>query len=173
MTGNGGGCRIVLPSDFGGHLHTSITLCVPYALRMQPYAVRMHFFGSRKKPMKSRAELTSEKPYALYAPLFGVGPFSGLFLLGQLHTVHKSVYGNDANPALALPPVGIETFSARQNQKCIRIFADFRRKHPPVELIRLCLPSSLADAPAAFCPCTPSLAPLTGLRPFRQWVGST
>ena len=61
-------------------LHISITLCVPYALRMQPYAVRMHFLGSSKKPMKSRDESTCKKPYALYAPLFGVGPFSGLFL---------------------------------------------------------------------------------------------
>ena len=46
----------VLPLDFGGHLHTSITLFIPYALRMQPYALRMHFFSSSKKPMKSRAE---------------------------------------------------------------------------------------------------------------------
>ena len=80
MTGNKRGCRIVPSLDSGGHLHTSITLCVPYALHMQPYAPIMHFFGSSKKPMKSRAERTSEKPYALYAPLFGVGAFSGLFL---------------------------------------------------------------------------------------------
>ena len=75
MTGNGETDGIVLPLDSGGHLHTFITLCVPYALRMQPYAPIMHFFVKIEKPIKSKAERTSGKPYALYAPLFGVGPF--------------------------------------------------------------------------------------------------
>ena len=101
-------------------LHISITLCVPYALHMQPYAVRMHFFDSSKKPMKSSAERTSEKPYALYAPLLGVGVFLPLFLLRELHTVHTATYGFSLNRALALLPVGIEALPACENQKCIR-----------------------------------------------------
>ena len=76
MAGNG----IVLPLGFGGHLHTPITLCVPYALRMQPYAPIMHFLPASKKLGGSRAESTCKEPYALYAPLLGVGAFSGLFL---------------------------------------------------------------------------------------------
>ena len=69
-----------LPFDLGGHLHTFITLFTPYALRMQPYALIMHFLPASKKSIKSRAESTYKEPYALYAPLLGVGPFSGLFL---------------------------------------------------------------------------------------------
>ena len=102
-------------------LHTSVTSMRPYALRMQPYAVRMHFFGSSRKLGGSRAESTCKEPYALYAPLLGVGPFSALFLLRELHTVHKTAYGDDANQALALLPVGIEALSAREIEKCIRI----------------------------------------------------
>ena len=93
-------------------LHISITLCVPYALHMQPYAVRMHFFDSSKKPMKSSAERTSKKPYALYAPLLGVGVFLPLFLLRELHTVHTATYGFSLNRALALLPVVIEALPA-------------------------------------------------------------
>ena len=74
-------------------LHTFNTFMRPYALRMQPYAVRMHFFGSSRKLGGSRAESTCEEPYALYAPLLGVGPFSALFLLRELHTVHTTAYG--------------------------------------------------------------------------------
>ena len=92
----------------------------PYALRMQPYAVRMHFLPASKKLGGSRAESTCKKPYALYAPLLGVGPFSALFLLRELHTVHKTAYGDDANQALALLPVGIGTLPAREIEKCIR-----------------------------------------------------
>ena len=98
-------------------LHTSITLCRPYALRMQPYALRMHFFAEIEKPMKSRAESTCKKPYALYAPLLGVGPFLAFFLLREVHT---AAYDRKPNRALALLPVGIEALPARQNQKCIR-----------------------------------------------------
>ena len=83
----------VLPSDSRGHLHISITLCAPYALRMQPYAVRMHFFGSSRKLGGSRTERTCKEPYALYAPLLGVGPFSAFFLLREVHTVHTAAYG--------------------------------------------------------------------------------
>ena len=101
-------------------LYTSITLCRPYALRMQPYALRMHFFAEIEKPMKSRAESTCKKPYALYAPLLGVGPFLTFFLLREVHTVHTAAYDRKPNRALALLPVGIEALPARQNQKCIR-----------------------------------------------------
>ena len=74
-------------------LHAFDTFMRPYALRMQPYAVRMHFFGSSKKLGGSRAESTCKKPYALYAPLLGVGVFLALFLLRELHTVHTAAYG--------------------------------------------------------------------------------
>ena len=70
----------VLPSDSRGHLRTFVTLFSPYALRMQPYALIMHFSPANKKSIKSRDERTSKKPYALYAPLLGVGVFSALFL---------------------------------------------------------------------------------------------
>ena len=65
----------------------------PYALRMQPYALIMHFFAKAEKSIKSRAESACKKPYALYAPLLGVGPFFALFLLRELHTVHMAAYG--------------------------------------------------------------------------------
>lgn len=39
MAGDGRGCRIALPFDFGGHLHTFVTFICPYALRTQPYAL--------------------------------------------------------------------------------------------------------------------------------------
>ena len=120
MAGNGEKNGIVLPLGFGGHLHTPITLCVPYALRMQPYAVRMHFFGSSRKLGGSRDESACEEPYALYAPLLGVGVFSAFFLLREVHTVHTAAYGSHRNPALALLPVGIGVSSARENRKCIR-----------------------------------------------------
>ena len=65
----------------------------PYALRMQPYALIMHFFAKAEKSIKSRAESTCKKPYALYAPLLGVGVFSAFFLLREVHTVHTTAYG--------------------------------------------------------------------------------
>ena len=101
-------------------LHTFITFMRPYALRMQPYTLIMHFFGSSKKLGGSRAESACKEPYALYAPLLGVGPFSALFLLRELHTVHTTAYDRKPNRALALLPVGIEASSARENDKCIR-----------------------------------------------------
>ena len=101
-------------------LHTFITLCRPYALRMQPYAVRMHFFGSSRKLGGSRAESTCREPYALYAPLLGVGVFLAFFLLREVHTVHTAAYDRKPNRALALLPVGIEASPARENRKCIR-----------------------------------------------------
>ena len=78
--GQGRGNGNVLPSDSRGHLHISFTFIRLYALRMQPYAVVMHFLSEIEKPMKSRAESACKKPYALYAPLLGVRAFSGLFL---------------------------------------------------------------------------------------------
>ena len=112
-------------------LHTSITLCRPYALRMQPYAARMHFFAEIEKPIKSRAESTCKKPYALYAPLLGVGPFFAFFLLREMHTVHTAAYDRKPNRALALLPVGIEASPAREDRKCIRkCIRLFGRKTP-------------------------------------------
>lgn len=156
MAGDGEEDGIVLPSDFRGHLHTSITFMRPYALRMQPYALIMHFLPASKKSIKSRAERTSKKPYALYAPLLEVGPFFALFLLRELHTVHKSAYASGSNRALALLPVGKRGFTARRNQKCIRICirisADFRRNRPSRKLFHPCPSSSPVDAPGVFCP---------------------
>ena len=112
-------------------LHTFITFMRPYALRMQPYAVRMHFFGSSRKLGGSRAERTCREPYALYAPLLGVGVFSAFFLLGELHTVHTAAYDRKPNRALALLPVGIEASPAREDRKCIRkCIRLFGRKTP-------------------------------------------
>ena len=101
-------------------LHNSFTFMRPYALRMQPYALIMHFSAKVEKSMKSRAESACREPYALYAPLLGVGPFFAFFLLRELHTVHTTAYGSHRNQALALLPVGIGASSARRNQKCIR-----------------------------------------------------
>ena len=142
----------------------------PYALRMQPYAVRMHFFGSSKKLGGSRAESTCKKPYALYAPLLGVGPFSAFFLLREVHTVHTAAYDRKSNRALALLPVGIEASPARENAKCIRIririSADFRRNRPPMKLIRLCPSLIPFDALAGFCPWKRFFGPSDGLSSF-------
>ena len=121
----------VLPSDFREHLHTSITFMRPYALRMQSYVPIMHFLPTSRKRPVSRAESTCREPYALYAPLLGVGPFSALFLLRELHTVHKSAYDDGTNQALALLPVGIEASSACENRKCIR-----NRIRPSVRIAR-------------------------------------
>ena len=112
-------------------------------------------------------------PYALYAPLLGVGPFSVFFLLRELHTVHKTAYGRRWNQALALLPVGIGAPPARENRKCIRICirisADSRRNRPSGELIRLRLSLILLDALAVFCPCMPFFGPSDGLSCF--WGG--
>ena len=93
MAGNGGRVGDVLPSDSRGHLHTSVTFMRPYAFRMQPYAPIMHFLPASRKRPDSKAERTCKKPYALYAPLLGVGPFFAFFLSRELHTVHKTAYG--------------------------------------------------------------------------------
>ena len=154
----------VLPLDSRGHLHTFITSFSSYALRMQPYTLIMHFLPASRNRPGSRAERASKKPYALYAPLLGVGVFSALFLLRELHTVHTTAYGRRWNRAPALLPVGIGAPPARENRKCIRIririFADFRRKRPPMKLIRLRPSSSPADARAGFLPLKTILWPL-------------
>ena len=152
------------------------TLSSHYSLRMQPYAVRMHFFAKVEKSMKNRAERTSKKPYALYAPLLGVGPFSALFLLREPHTVHTTAYGRRWNRAPALPPVGIGAPLARENRKRIRIririFADFGRKCPPMKSIRLRPSSSPADARAGFRPWKRFFGPSDGLSSFQAIVCS-
>jgi len=141
-----------------------------YSLRMQPYAVRMHFFGSSRKLGGSRTERTCKEPYALYAPLLGVGPFFALFLLREPHMVHTTAYGSHRNPALALLPVGIEALPAREIEKririCIRLFADFGRKRPSGKLIRLCLSLIPLDAQAVFCPWKRFFGPFDWLSSF-------
>ena len=112
----------------------------------------------------------NEKPYALYAPLLGVGVFSAFFLLRELHTVHTTAYGSHWNPALALLPVGIEASSARRKQKAHTDphtdFADFRRNRPPMKLIRLCPSLIPIDARAGFCPWKRFFGPSDGLSSF-------
>ena len=127
-------------------LHNSFTFIRPYALRMQPYAVRMHFFAEIEKPIKSRAESTYKKPYALYAPLLGVGPFLAFFLLREVHTVHTAAYGSHWNPALALLPVGIEALPARRNQKCIRRCIRLSGRKTPISPL-------LTECPVLGCLC--------------------
>ena len=153
----------VLPLDFGGHLRASITF-------MRPYALITHFLPASRNRPGSRAGRTSKKPYALYAPLLGVGPFSAFFLLREVHTVHTAAYDRKSNRALALLPVGIEASPARENAKCIRIririSADFRRNRPPMKLIRLCPSLIPFDALAGFCPWKRFFGPSDGLSSF-------
>ena len=133
-------------------LHNSFTFIRPYALRMQPYAVRMHFLPASKKLGGSRAERTSEKPYALYAPLLGVGVFSAFFLLRELHTVHTAAYGSHRNPALALLPVGIGASSARENRKCIRRCIRLFGRETPIDPLSTEYPESGYSHPTARLP---------------------
>ena len=102
------------PSSHFHHIYASV--CTSYAAVCTNYAL----FCQSEKSIKSRAESTCKKPYALYAPLLGVGPFSAFFLLREVHTVHTTAYGSRWNRAFALLSVGIGTLPARQNQKCIR-----------------------------------------------------
>ena len=105
---------------------------------------------------------------------FGSWTFLAFFLLKELHTVYTAAYGSHWNQALALPPVGIEASSARQNDKCIRIciriFADFGRKCPPTKLIRLCPSLIPLDAQAGFCPQKRFFDPSDGLSSFQAIV---
>ena len=160
---------------------------------MQPYAVRMHFLPASKKSMKSRAESACREPYALYAPLLGVGVFSAFFLLRELHTVHTTAYGGHRNRSLALPPVGIEASPAREDRKCIRRCIRLSgRKTPIVPLLEAAggiapttrlrgvmesprishiHPFPSASSPATCpreAPICRSLAPLVGFRPKRR-----
>ena len=163
---------------------------------MQPYALIMHFLPASKKLGGSRAESTCKKPYALYAPLLGVGPFSAFFLLREVHTVHTTAYGGHRNRALALPPVGIEASPAREDRKCIRRCIRLSgRKTPIVPLLETAdgiapttrrrgvikspriphiHPFPSASSPATCpreAPICRSLAPLAGLRPKRRRMG--
>ena len=144
-------------------LHNSFTFIHPYALRMQPYAVRMHFLPASKKLGGSRAESTCKKPYALYAPLLGVGVFSAFFLLREVHTVHTAAYGRRWNRALALLPVGIGASLARENRKCIRrCIRLFGRKTPidPLLSERRDLFGMASEPMDGIRPCGPSQGPL-------------
>ena len=143
----------------------------PYALRMQPYALIMHFFAKAEKSIKSRAESTCKKPYALYAPLLGVGPFSAFFLLRELHTVHTAAYGRRWNRALALLSVGIGTLPARQNQKCIRRCIRLSGQKAPIDPLLSERRDSfgMASEPMdGIRPCGPLQGPFRGLPAVRR-----
>ena len=115
-----------LPSLFGNHpipsgflrkISSRTIMAIPTTEkdRDKPSSHFRHIYAS---VCTSYAAVCS--PYALYAPLLGVGPFSALFLLREVHTVHTAAYGSHRNQALALLPVGIEASSACENRKCIR-----------------------------------------------------
>ena len=140
----------------------------PYALRMQPYALIMHFLPASKKLGGSRAESTCKKPYALYAPLLGVGVFSAFFLLREVHTVHTAAYGSHRNQALALLPVGIEASSACENRKCIRRCIRLSGRKAPIDPLLSERRDSfgMASEPMdGIRPCGRSRAPSTGFPP--------
>ena len=143
----------------------------PYALRMQPYALIMHFLPASKKLGGSRAESTCKKPYALYAPLLGVGVFSALFLLRELHTVHTAAYGSHRNKALALLPVGIGASSARKNRKCIRRCIRLSGQKAPIDPLLSERRDSfgMASEPMdGIRPCGPLQGPFRGLPAVRR-----
>ena len=143
----------------------------PYALRMQPYALIMHFFAKAEKSIKSRAESTCKKPYALYAPLLGVGVFSAFFLLREVHTVHTAAYGSHRNPALALLPVGIGVSSARENRKCIRRCIRLSGQKAPIDPLLSERRDSfgMASEPMdGIRPCGPLQGPFRGLPAVRR-----
>ena len=143
----------------------------PYALRMQPYAVRMHFLLASKKSMKSRTESACREPYALYAPLLGVGPFLAFFLLRELHTVHTAAYGSHRNQALALLPVGIGASSARRNRKCIRRCIRLSGRKAPISPLLSERRDSfgMASEPMdGIRPCGPLQGPFRGLPAVRR-----
>ena len=143
----------------------------PYALRMQPYAVRMHFFAEIEKPIKSRAESICREPYALYAPLLGVGVFSAFFLLREVHTVHTAAYDRKPNRALALLPVGIEASPARENRKCIRRCIRLSGRKAPIDPLLSERRDSfgMASEPMdGIRPCGPFQGPFRGLPAVRR-----
>ena len=142
---------------------------------MQPYAVRMHFFGSSRKLGGSRAESACREPYALYAPLLGVGVFSAFFLLREVHTVHTAAYDLGLNQALALLPVGIEVSSARENQKCIRRCIRLSGRKAPIDPLSSERRDSLGMASEpmdGIRPCGPLQGSFRGLPAVRR-VGKT
>ena len=62
-----------------------------YASECTSHALIMRFSAKVEKPMKGRAGRASKKPYALYAPLLGVGVFSAFFLLRAYGRIRKSL----------------------------------------------------------------------------------
>ncbi len=143
----------------------------PYALRMQPYALIMHFFAKAEKSIKSRAESTCRELYALYAPLLGVGPFSAFFLLRELHTVHTAAYGRRWNRVLALLSVGIGTLPARRNQKCIRRCIRLSGRKAPIDTLlseRRDLFGMASEPMDGSRPCGPLQGPFRGLPAVRR-----
>ena len=60
-----------------------------YASECTSHALIMRFSAKVEKPMKGRAGRASKKPYALYAPLLGVGPFPAFSLLSAYGRIRK------------------------------------------------------------------------------------
>ena len=130
----------------------------------------MRFSAKVEKPMKGRAGRASKKPYALYAPLLGVGPFFGLFpfkgtvygAYDRIRKPSKSGLGPTARRHRSL----FRTPKAEAHADPHTDFADFGRKRPPMKSIRLCPSLIPLDARGVFCPCTPFFGPSDGLSSF-------
>ena len=125
----------------------------------------MHFSAKVEKPMKSRAGRASKKPYALYAPLLGVGPFPAFSLLsayGRIRKPSESGLGPTARRHRSL----FRTPKAEAHADPHTDFADFGRKRPPMKSIRL-RPSLIPfDARAGFRPWKRFFGPSDGLSSF-------
>ena len=120
--------------------------------------------------MKSRAESACKEPYALYAPLLGVGVFSAFFLLREVHTVHTAAYGRRWNQALALLPVVIEALPARKIEKCIRRCIRLSGRKTPINPLLTEYPVLGCLCPAAavrhlFDDAAPLVGRVIGVRP--------
>ena len=141
-----------------------------YSLRMQPYALIMRFSAKVEKPMKGRAGRASKKPYALYAPLLGVGPFFGLFpfkgtVYGAYGRIWKSLESGLGPTARRYRSL-FRTPKAEVHTDPHTNFANFGRKRPSGESIRL-RPSLIPlDARAGFCPWKRFFGPSDGLSSF-------
>ena len=139
---------------------------------MQPYAVRMHFFGSSRKLGGSRAESTCREPYALYAPLLGVGVFSAFFLLrGSAY----GAYGRIRKPSESgLSPTARRhwsLFGPRKPKVHTAVHTAFRPKNPyrpPIDGISqigiFALHGPPSGAMGGYGPIRRSLEPLAGFR---------
>ena len=166
-----------LPSLFGNHpissgflrrIFSRTIMAIPTTEkdRNKPSSRFRHIYAS---VCTSYAAVCS--PYALYAPLLGVGAFSALFLLRELHTVHKTTYGSRCNQALALLPVGIGASSARRNRKCIRRCIRLSGRKAPIDPLLSERRDSfgMASEPMdGIRPCGPLQGPFRGLPAVRR-----